>query len=226
MRRLFRWAVRIVLGLVLLALAGAVASIILLDTITKEVLVSRLRSQTGMEVKISSVHIGLLSPTISIEGLKLYNTADFGGAVCLDMPELHLEYDASALRARQFHGTLLRLDLAELSVVVDKSGHSNFDKLKKKGKESGKHKSTTEKMKFIGIDVLNVTLGKAHMANLASGRTEEIEFGVKNKILRNVKNWSDLSSLGLATLSRGKPSPSGDADTDMEQLLECLLKAP
>jgi uncharacterized protein involved in outer membrane biogenesis len=226
MRRLFRWVVRIVLGLVLLAAAAVVAAVLLLDTIAREIVVSRLRSQTGMEVQISAVHVGLLSPTISMEGLKLYNTADFGGSVCLDMPELHLEYDPSALRAGRLHLTLLRLDVAELSVVMNKSGRNNFDTLKRKSKESGRHKSAVEKLKFTGIDVLNVTLGKFHLANLASGRGEEIDFGLKNQILRNVKTGADLSSLGLATLSQGKTSSSGDTNLDLNQVIESLLKAP
>jgi uncharacterized protein involved in outer membrane biogenesis len=224
MRRLIRWVFRIVLGLILVAVASVVVMIILLDTITKEIIVSQLRSRTGMEVKISAVHVGLLSPTISIEGLKLYNTADFGGSVCLDMPELHLEYDTSALRARQLHVTLLRLDVAELSVVVSKGGRSNFEILKQKSKESGRHKNAVEKLKFTGIDVLNVTLGKFHLANLASGRGEEIDFGSKNQILRNVKTGADLSALGLTTLLQGKTTSSGDADVDLNQVIESLLK--
>jgi uncharacterized protein involved in outer membrane biogenesis len=226
MRRLFRWVFRIVLGLIILAVAGVVAVILLLDTITKEILVSRLRSQTGMEVNISAVHVGLLSPTLSLEGLKLYNTAAFGGSVCLDMPELHLEYDPSALRWRQLHLTLLRLDLAEVSVVLDKNGRNNFETLKQKSKETTRHKKLAGKMKFTGIDVVNITLGKFRVSNLASGRGEEIDFGIKNQILHDVKPDADLASLGLTTLSRSKVTAKGDADMDLSQLLDSLLKAP
>ena len=226
MRRLFRWAFRIVLGLIILAVVAAVAVILLMDTLTKEVIVSRLRSQTGMEVKIASVHVGLLSPTLSIEGLKLYNAADFGGSVCLDMPELHLEYDPAALRARKLHVTLLRLDVKELSLTVDKLKRSNMDTLKRKSKEPGRQKWEWEKLKFTSIDVLNVTLGKFHVNNQATGRGEEMDFGVKNQILRNVKTGKDLSPLGLSALSRGKQTSSGDtnADMDLNQVLENLLK--
>jgi hypothetical protein len=77
MRRLIRWAVPHRAGPAPPGRGGAVAIILLLDTITKEIIVSRLRARTGMEAKISAVHVGLLSPTISIEGLKLYNTAGF-----------------------------------------------------------------------------------------------------------------------------------------------------
>jgi uncharacterized protein involved in outer membrane biogenesis len=217
MRRLFRWVFRIALGLVILAVVAAVAVILLLDTMTREMLVSRLRLATGMEVKIAAVHVGLLSPTISIEGLKLYNRPDFGGSLCLDVPELHIEYDPSALRARQLHLTLLRLEVAELSVAKDKLGRSNFEVWKQKARESARPRSAPRRLSFTGIDVLNVTLGKFRQSNLASGRGQEINFGHKNQILRNVKTAADLAPLGL---------PTQDAAAGLSQLMDSLLQMP
>jgi hypothetical protein len=212
--------------MVVLGVVALVAAVLLLDTIAKEILVNRLHSQTGMEVKISAVHVGLLSPTLSIEGLKLYNTAAYGGSVCLDMPELHIEYDPSALRARRFHLTLLRLELADLSVILDKTGRNNFETLKKKSKETSAHKKSADKMKFTGVDVMNVTLGKFRVSNQATGRSEEIDFGVKNQILRDVKTEADLASLGLAALSNGKVNSKGDTNMDLGQVFDSLLKGP
>ncbi len=226
MRRLFRWAFRIVLGLMILGVVGLVAAILLADTIAKEVLVNRLRSRTGLEAKISAVHIGLLSPTLSVEGLKLYNRPEFGGSVCLDMPELHLEYSPSALRSGQFHLTLLRLELAEVSMVVDKSGRNNFERPKQNRTATSPHKKPSSKTKFTGIDVLNFTLDKLLISNLATGHKEEIDFPVKNQITRDVKPNANLASLGLTMFSRGKPTSKGDADMDLSELVDILVKAP
>jgi uncharacterized protein involved in outer membrane biogenesis len=226
MRRLFRWAFRIVLGLIVLAVVAAVAVILLLDTITKEVIVNRIRSRTGMEAKISTVHVGLLSPTLSVDGLKLYNTPAYGGSVCLDMPELHIEYDPHALRTRQLHITLLRLVLADVSVVLDKTGRSNFETLKQKSKEPTGHKSSGEKLKFTGIDVLNLTPGKLRISNLATGRTEEIDFGAKNEILHDVKPDADLASLGLMMFSQGQSTSKSGNSLDLSHLLDSLMKTP
>jgi uncharacterized protein involved in outer membrane biogenesis len=226
MRRLFRWAFRFVLGLAILGVVGLVAAILLADTIAREVLVNRLRSRTGLETKISAVQVGLLSPTLSVEGLKLYNRPEFGGSVCLDMPELHLEYSASALRSGQFHLTLLRLDLAEVSMVVDKSGRNNFERPKQNRKETSPRKKPSSKTKFTGIDVLNLTLGKLLISNLATGHNEEIDFGIKNQITRDVKPNADLASLGLTMFSRGKITSKGDADMDLGELVDILVKTP
>jgi len=124
------------------------------------------------------------------------------------------------------HITLLRLNLAEVSVVLDKNDRSNFETFKKKSKESTPHKQSTGKMKFTGIDVLNITLGKFLVSNLASGRQEEIDFGIKNQITRHVKPDADLASLGLTMFSRGKVTAKGEPDMDLNQLLDGLLKTP
>jgi len=203
MRRLFRWCFRIVLVLVILAVIVAVAGILLVDTIAREILVRRLRSQTGMEAKISAVHVGLLSPTVSIEGLKLYNTPHFGGSLCLDMPELHAEYEAAALRSRKLHFTLIRLELTQLSMVVDKQGRKNFIAVKEPGQKSPPGKKKSDKYDFTGIDTLNVTLGTVRQTDLASGREAVTDFGVKNMILHNVKTTADLFPLGLAWAVQG-----------------------
>jgi uncharacterized protein involved in outer membrane biogenesis len=226
MGRLFRLLFRLALALAILAVVAAVAIILLLDTIAREILAGRLRSRTGMEAKISAVHVGLLSPTVTIEGFKLYNTADFGGSVCVDIPELHIEYVPSALRARQLHLTLLRLDLAELSVILDKRGRNNFDTLKEMGRKKGGGGNPAGRLEFTGIDTLNVSLGKFHFSNLASGRGEEIDFGIKDQILRNVKTQSDLVPLGLMALSHGQALSSGDVSADLGKLLGGLFKAP
>jgi uncharacterized protein involved in outer membrane biogenesis len=218
-----RWFFRAVLALAALALIVAVAGILLADTLAREILVSRLRSRTGMEVKISAVHVGLLSPTLSIEGFKLYNSADFGGSLCVDVPECHLEYDPAALRSRQLHLTLMRLNLAEFSVVWDKQGRMNFDTIKEKSKKASLLKKQPDRFKFAGVDILNVTLGKFRLSNLASGRTEVIDFGLKNQVLRNVKTEADLAPLGLGMALYGKVPASGAGGVDLSQLLESLL---
>src|SRR3954468_6583288 len=127
-RRLFRWALYLFIIFVVLV----VAAVLLLDTIAREIAQNRIRAETGMGVKIGKLSIGLLTPTVTIENLKLYNTAEFGGAQCLDIPELHVEYDVQAARAGKMHLKLVRFNMAEVDVLQDKKGHTNFDQLQKR----------------------------------------------------------------------------------------------
>ncbi len=242
MTRLLRWLFRIALGLLILVIIGATAAILLLDTVVREVLTSRMRAATGMEVKISSVHVGLLSPTMTIEGLKLYSTPAFGGSLCLDMPELHLEYDPAAVRSGMIHLPLVRLNIAQIDLVEDKQGRSNFDAIEKQGKQSspqsnsvnGFTSSGRDTLKqpnpqsnsvngftFTGIDILNLSFGKLHVSNLRSGQEDEVDFDIKNQILHNVKSEADLTGVAVVLALRSSSS-AGHSRIDFNDLLKNL----
>jgi hypothetical protein len=227
-RRLFRWAFRLALILFVLTVLAVVAGILMVDTIARQVLVSRIHNKTGMEVKITAVHLGLRSSTLSVEGLKLYNRPEFGGSLCLDMPDFFADYDISALRSGKLHLRLLRFNLAELAILETRDGKNNFSYLPKKIQLAGSHSHVTGKFDFLGIDTLNVSLGKFRLTNISTGRGEEIDFNIKNQIVRNVKNEEDLAPLGVATLSHAKASGSANADgtSDLTSLISGLMDEP
>ncbi|HEX3988973.1 MAG TPA: AsmA family protein [Verrucomicrobiae bacterium] len=221
MIRPIRWLLRIAAALFLLAVIAVVAGIMLLDTFVRSIMVKGLHTSTGMNVRIASVHVGLRQPVIEIEGLKLYNTAEFGGKLCLDMPELHLEYDPAALRTGTYRFPLVRLNLAEIDVVTDKKGRSNFDAIAKQSKEAKSGTNTLSGIKFAGIDNLDLTLGKLHVSNLKSGQDEEVSFGIKNQIFHNVKSEADITGVALLMAMRGSSS-GGHSGLDLNQVLKNL----
>src|SRR5712671_3808479 len=124
-RRLFRWALYLFIIFVVLV----VAAVLLFDTMVRSFAEHNLRSQTGMDVKIGRFSVGFFSPTVTVENLKLYNTAEFGGGEFIDLPELHLVYDRAAFRTGKLHLNLVRLNLAEIHLVENKEGRRNFDAL-------------------------------------------------------------------------------------------------
>lgn len=194
-RRLIRWALYAVILFVVLFTAG----ILLMDTIVRQLAVRQVRRDTGMDVKIGRMEVGLFSPTITIENLKLYNTAEFGGGEFLNMPELHVEYDLAAARAGRLHLKLLRLNLAEIHVVENKDGKKNTDLLVLKDahvRPPGKKAGTA--MEFAGIDVLNVTIDRSRFT---SHRHPEMSLdrrlGLRNEIF-GAKNQKELDSVEVA----------------------------
>src|SRR5260370_3042979 len=119
MRRLFRWAFRLVLLVVILL----VALVVFMDSIVRALAEREIRSATGMDVKIGSFSIGLISPVITIENFKLYNTAEFGGSPFVDLPELRVEYDWRALRPPELHCQLVRCTPRALTDVPTHHPH-------------------------------------------------------------------------------------------------------
>lgn len=206
-RTIFRWAFRLFLVCVVLLIAG----ILLLDTIAREVLEYRLRNETGLEVKIGKVHIGLLHPEFSVENLVLYNSAEFGGSPLIDMPEMHVEYDRDALLSRRLHCHLVRFNLAEINLVDDTKGRRNVDVLQKKleaaGVGSSNKKSSpsgfSKSLEFAGIDTLNLTLGKAtHLDMKQPGKVDQFRINVNHQVFTNIKSEKDFSGVLLVALLR------------------------
>jgi uncharacterized protein involved in outer membrane biogenesis len=222
-KRLFRWAIYLFIILVVLVVAG----ILLLDTIAREVTANRIRSETGMGVKIGKMSVGLLNPTVTIENFKLYNTAEFGGSQCVDIPELHIEYDAQAARAGKLHFKLVRFNMAEVDIIQDKKGRTNFDHLQKNpavvvSKTNNTVTTKNGTFKFTGIDTLNLTLQKAHISTESPRQERDVNFGIKNQVFHNIKSESDL--LGVAAVVSLRVGSLNTTGSSLDGMLKQLLR--
>ncbi len=199
MKFIFRWAFRLVILMIVLLVAG----VLLLDTIARDITEYKIRSRTGLDVKIGKMHVGLFNPRVTVEHFVLYNNAEFGGSPLVDLPELHVEYDRGTLFSSRLHCRLVRLNLARLNVVEDKNGNVNLDVLEKRW-QTPRNQSRTENKKpaqvqFPRIDTLNLTLGQAAFMSMKQpGHVEPLAMDIHNQVLTNVGNARDLG--GVATV--------------------------
>ena len=122
MKFIFKWLLR----LFLLAVVLIVVFFLSLNSILRVVIEHNIRAQTGMDAEIARFKLGLAEPTIEIQNLKIYNPPSFGGTPFLDIPEIHVEYDRTALAKRELHVTLLRFNLGELDIVKNEAGQTNI----------------------------------------------------------------------------------------------------
>jgi len=205
---IFKWLFR----LLLLAVVLVVIFILSLDSILRVVVQHNIRAQTGMDAEIGRFHFGLIEPVVTIQNLKLYNPPNFGGTPFLDIPEIHVEYDLSALAKNQIHITLLRFNLGELDIVKNASGRTNLFSLglalpanetAAKSKDLSVFKNKTG-LDFKGIDVLNVSVGTAKFIDLKDQRNNRSQnIGLDNQIINNVKTPADLAGLAVLVALRG-----------------------
>src|SRR5437773_2304439 len=112
MKRLIKFALRLTVLLVI----GVVAFFLTKDRILRRTVEEEIRAQTGMNAKIGRLSTGLFSPVVTIENLKLYNTAEFGGTPFLEVPELYLEIDRQAVSEGKVRLALMRLNISEFDV--------------------------------------------------------------------------------------------------------------
>jgi len=196
MKFLFRWLFR----LVVLTLLLVMALVLLKDAILKELQKLELRQQTGLQTKIGELEVRLFSPTVSVERLRLFNPPEFGGSPFLDIPELYLEYDRLALAAHQLHLRLLRVQVAELTLVQSLDGRKNTDWL-----ASLPDRFARNGLEFAGIDTLNLTLTRIKRYSMHNPRlTETVEVGLRQEILTRLDTGKAAgTALGLLAAQRG-----------------------
>lgn len=194
MRRLFKWAIR----LVILAVVAVVLLLVFKDTILCKVTEYRIRKETGMDVKIGRLSTGFDS--VTFENLKLYNTPQFGGTEFLIIPELHVQFDTEALAQQKVRIKLMRFNLAELDVVKNQAGETNLVTMlakMPKGKLAphGIHIGG-RKFDFESVDVLNLSIGRMRMIDLKDRNNDrDVVINADNQVFNNVKTEGDIYSI-------------------------------
>lgn len=190
---------KVLAGLLGLALVLIVVFVLCFDWIARQVMQTALGGLTGSEVRIGRVEYGMYRGTMRISGLVVGNPPGFGGAPLLDLPELYLESDPSSATTDSIRFKKARIDLAEVSIVVDAQGRTNIhslgwnlEELQNREKEKGSGATA----RFGGIDELTVSLGKITSIDLRPpARTNTIVLGLRDEKLRNVRSWADLTPL-------------------------------
>lgn len=216
MKFLLKWAFRLCLLLLVLLAVLALS----FDTIVTSVAEGKLRKQTGLEVHLGRLELRPWSGRARAEQLVIYNPADFGGGPLVNIAELHVEYDPALAKERKLHLNVLRFNLAELNIVVNKEGQSNLDGVRQAVEEIRRGQRvarTNAPMEFVGLERLNLTLGKGTWTDLRnSGTPREFDLGIRNEVVQDMKDAKELVAkltpilvrAGLAFFGVGQPAPA------------------
>ncbi len=188
MKFIFRWAFR----LTVLAIVLVVGLLLLKDLILREWVQYRARTATGLDIRIGGFSVGLLEPIVSIKDLTIFNPPEFGGGPLVSLPEVHVEYDRERLSARRLRLRLLRVNLAEMTVVQDAAGRSNLDVIGASLRQST-NRTDRGTMTFDGVDTLNLTVGSVNYVNLgAPERNRTYNLRVRNEVVTNLRTQFDV----------------------------------
>jgi uncharacterized protein involved in outer membrane biogenesis len=202
MKFIVRWLFRLLLLMLVLSLGA----LLLKDTLLKELAEARIRRRTGLEAQIGRLEVNLLSPTITIEGLKLFNPPEFGGSPLLDIPDGHVEYDRAALWGGRVRLRLLRLRVAELTVVRNAQGASNLQAVQQM--VAARAATEGSSLVFEGIETLNLTFEQVRALQLGTPAPPKIyHLGLRNEVLVNLQTPRDLERALLALAARLGLSP-------------------
>lgn len=200
---IFKWFFRLFFAAVVLSVVTIVILVLSLDSILGTYAEHRLRTRAGVDSEIGNLSLGLAKPTLTVKNFKVYNPLGYGGTQFLDVREIHAEYDPAALKQRQLHIRLLRVNLAEFDVVRNQAGETNIYSIARnaslqKGGGSGRAAAFLRQtgLEFTGIDELNISIGEARFIDLEDPQQNRtLPIGIENLIIKNVKSPEDLAGL-------------------------------
>ena len=203
MKRLLRWAI----GVMAILLVLLIAAILARDVVLKAVTARSIEEETGLRAVIGELKTTLGSTAVRVRGLKLYNSAEFGGTLMADVPELLVDLDAEQAADGRLHFRNLKLVLSELNIVRNAAGRLNIDGVEKRIRERlvkrRKKKGEKFRFEFAGIDRMHLTVGTVFYADLKRfQRPLSFDLAVKDEVVTGLDTEEDLQKWAGAMISR------------------------
>src|SRR5712671_3456158 len=137
MKRWLRWLLAVLGGFCLLLLIAWLS----IDPLLRSMAERRAREQLGLRIEIGQLKTGLLSGSVVLKELNIFNPEAFGAAMLARVPEFSCVLDLSQAMTNRLRFRELKLRLHELNVIKDKEGRLNFDAVKKMIEEALRHRS-------------------------------------------------------------------------------------
>lgn len=192
-KKFLRW----IIGALAVAIALLMVLVLARDRVLKAVAERSIEDETGLRAVIGELSTTLSSGALHVRNLKLYNPAEFGGALMADVPELFVDLNTEQAADGKLHFRRLKLVLSELNVVKNAAGRLNIDGVEKRMRER-MHKRKRDKrekfeFEFAGIDQLHLTLRKVFYTVMEHPpRTRTLDLAVQDEVVTDLKTEADL----------------------------------
>ena len=220
--RINRW-LRWLIGVSASLLVLGVTLLLTRDWLIQRYLVTAIHRRTGMTARLTGFETGLRTPMLRVTGFTLHDAPEFGGALCLEVPEIFFMADPAATEAGKLRFKEIRFHLASLHLVRNRDGKLNLEVLEKLG--PWPH----FKYEFAGVDRCQLTLGKVTFMDLAkTNRPLEFDLSLREEVSTNlasiieVKRW--LGGLALRVATQQWLKNPGNAEQSGWQKLPDLFR--
>ena len=183
--------------IILILTVGILSAKNLLVKIALEKSISKMSG--GLKLSIKNMDIGILSPSIRVEGLTLFNPRNYDDNIMFEIPLLYLKYDISSIFRNRIHIMEMALHLKCLNVIKNRDGALNISYLNitrpKKGKD------VKMPMSRILIDKLHLKAGKVTYKDYAQPPFPNVlEYDID--LDERYENIKDPYALGSLIVSR------------------------
>lgn len=215
-----RIALKILVGALAVLITLLVVGLLSFDWIVKRTIQSRVNASGVAEVEIGSLDIGLLRPHLEVRNLKVFGQSQFGGVQILDLPELRVEYDRDAFKARELKLRLLRIRLNELTLVDGFAGGDTnmFQRLQGYSElivaYTNRLSEVTNRLDlasaqrignatFTGLDRLELSVGRVRFLDMKDPLSEKVAtLNINRRVMTNITDLSGMAPLAMELLVR------------------------
>ncbi len=178
------------------------ALVLMKDQLLKTVVVKATEAITGAPVNIDTFHLDISKQNVRIKGFRLYNPKGFPEGLILDIPEISVDYNLSALMEKKFHLYSVVINLNEVGIVKNKEKKLNVDSLKvsqAKKKPNEKEEKPSENMPM-QIDKLTLSIGKVVYKDFTDDEIPTVlvyDLGMEKRTYKNLTSAEQLVALML-----------------------------
>lgn len=157
-------------------------------------------NMTGLPIDIEQVKINLRGSEFGIYGIKVKNPNGFRDGVMASIPEIFVDFDFSSFfEGRKIHFQMIRLNLAEISIIRNERGITNLDHLKtlKKDKKQAAARPSAPKPvvkeQFI-VDDLILTIRQVNYTDrsLPIPVHRSIDLKINQEVFKGVTSPGDI----------------------------------
>ena len=174
------------------------------DMIVQAAVGSVCRATTGLNLSIGSFHSSILSSTVHIKDLKLFNPPSYSEKVMFFIPEVYVGFDLGSILTGKPHLKEVRVYLAELVIERNKDGKLNLSELKPKG--AGKKPAAGGKpapAPTVSVDLMRLQIDKVIYKDFSRAVPTAQEFNLNiDKTYRHVKDVKALVPLLISDVLR------------------------
>lgn len=100
------------------------------DVVVKHIVQRQLSAQLGVDSEIGYFNLGILSPSVHLRDLKVYNPEGFEDGPMAVVPEIYIRYSPLQILRGRLYFQEIRLHLGELAVERNPEGRVNLNSLK------------------------------------------------------------------------------------------------
>jgi len=207
-RKLFKWAFRLVILLVVTTVIVIVGH----NTVLRLVLENRIQAATGLETTVGRVRVDWTRPGVRISHVRLFNPPVLGGKPFLDIVEARVTYDFTDLFSRRFRVRNLQLVIEDIRLVRQGVGLSTQVALERHREGAPPIGDVlVDPLTFVGVDRLTFSVERYLYLDYANpGQSQGLRLKWRKLTAQNLKRPGDWALLWqhLARAQGIRPLPS------------------